>query len=200
MVDREWERWRAIFEQMTRPLPSVVRRARTDRVRAWVGMTGIYVLALTVGVVTIPDLRGAHTVVVLSSPLLTFALLAIILVGTHASMRGSLGRTGSGSLLQLLADMERRHAGRRRLIRLLPWFTGLAVSGAIADSAIAMASAGRFSLGAALGTLGTCGFTVVFVWFVAARTARTIDCDLREAAEVRRLMTDGEEVDPQASG
>jgi hypothetical protein len=191
MSDKEWEDWKAAYEREGRGVPTVLKRARTDRLRAFIGVGGVYAICAGLLVAAIGELRQATGALALVVPLLLIALVVVMIAGVSLAMRGTFGR-GDGTPLALLAEMERRHAGRRRLIRFLPWITGASVASTIGVGVVATVAAG-FDAGGALATLAVCGVTVWCVWFVRRRVGRMIDRDLREAAEARRLLAEGAE-------
>jgi hypothetical protein len=193
MSDEEWQRWAATYAREGRPIPPVMGRARTDRRRALVGVAGVYVISGLVVLLTLPELRQAHTVVALVSWLFIPLCLLIIIVGLHVATWGILGQSG-GAPLDLLTDLEQRHARRRRLIRLLPWLAGFCVCGTIAIAVISMLADGRFDVPAALATLGACAATAGLVWLTVRRVGKVIDRELRQSAEARWLLTEGEDL------
>jgi hypothetical protein len=132
--------------------------------------------------------------VALTSSLFAMVCILAIIVGIHGATWGILGSRG-GAPLELLTDLERRHAGRRRLLRLMPWLTGFIVCGTIGFEAASMIAAGRFDLWAAFGTLAVCGVTVTLMWWTVRRVGDLIERELRQAAEARRLLADGEEAE-----
>jgi hypothetical protein len=192
MNDEEWNRWAATYAQEQRPMPPVLARARTDRGRAILGATLADALA---ALLLLPDarrlLRSPSWPAALSFGF-TLVFAAAVIAGVHVAMWGTFG-SGAGTPLDLLADLERRHAGRRRLLRFLPWLTGFALAGTIAAAAAEMIAAGRFDPAAAAGTLAIAGAAVGFVWLTMRRVARLIERELREAAEARRLLTEAED-------
>jgi hypothetical protein len=192
MSDEEWQRWAATYAKEGRSIPAVMRRARTDRTRALLGVTVAYVLLAFLLVSGLRELRRAHTIGALAPPLFMMLYVPIVIVGLHLTMWGRFGRAGQAPL-DLLADLERRHAGRRRLIRFVRWIAGIGVCGTIAVDAIAMLAACRFDLPQAFGTLATCAATVGFVWFTVKRVGRLIDQELQQAAEARRMLTEGDD-------
>jgi hypothetical protein len=189
MSDDEWQSWAETYAREARPAPPIVGRALTDRRRAIIGIALVYVMGAALIAAGIENIRQARTTVALASPLFTIAFVLILMACVHAVMRGAFGMTG-GTPLQLLEDMERRHAARRRLARLLPGLTGLGAAGAIGADAATMIAARRFDLPSALETLAACAVTVGFVWLTVKRIGRLIDRELREAAEARRLLTE----------
>jgi hypothetical protein len=192
MSDEEWQRWMATYAKEGRPIPPVMGRARTDRRRALIGVTGVYALGGLLVLLELPELRHAHTIGAFASWLLAPLCVLIIIVGLHAATWGILGQSG-GAPLDLMTDLELRHARRRRLIRLLPWLTGLCVSATIAEAVISMVAAGRFDLPAALAALGACAATAGIVWLTMRRVGKVIDRELRQSAEARRLLTDDDD-------
>jgi hypothetical protein len=192
MSDEEWQRWAATYAEEVRPIPPVFRRALTDRKRAFVGVTLVYVLVGLLILSELRHLRDAHTSVAFASSLFSMVTLLAMIVGMHVATWGILGRTGSAPL-QLLADLERRHAGRRRLLRLMPWLTGVIVCGTLGFEAASMIAAGRFDVWPALGTLAVCGVTVGLVWSTVRGVGRVIDRELRQSAEARRLLMEGDD-------
>ncbi len=194
MSDEEWRWWAATYAKEVRPIPPVMARARTDRRRAFIGLTFVYVIAALLILSELQNLRHAHTVMAVTSSLFTIVCVVALIVGLHVATWGIVGRTGSAPL-QLLADLERRHAGRRRLIRLMPWLTGFVVCGSIGLEAASMIAAGRFDVSGALGALAVCGVTLGLVSWTVKRVGSVIDRELRQATEARRLLTDGEDIE-----
>ena len=192
MTDEEWQRWTATYAKEERPIPPVMVRARTDRRRAFIGLTLVYAIAAMLALSELQSLRHAHTILALTSSLFTIVCVLILIVGLHVATWGIVGPTSSAPLA-LLADLERRHARRRRLLRLMPWMTGFVVCGTIGIEAASMIAAGRFDLSAAFGTLAVCGVTVALVWWTVKRVGNVIDRELREAAEARLLLTEGDD-------
>jgi hypothetical protein len=199
MSDEEWQRWAATYAKEVRPIPPVIARARTDRKRAVIGLTLVYVIVALLVVSELHNLRHAPTLVAFASSLFAVISVVVLIVGLHVATWGILGRSGSAPL-QLLSDLERRHAGRRRLIRFMPWVTGLLVCGTIGFEAASMIAAGRFDPLAAVGTLAICGLTVAFVSWTVKRVGNLIDRELRQAAEARRLLAEGDDAAPLGSG
>ena len=189
MSDDEWQRWAVTYAKEVRPIPPVMRRARTDWKRALAGLTVVYLVAAFLVLAGLRELRGAHTIVAVASALFTMLCGPIVIVGLHVAMWGKFGRTGRAPI-DLLADLQRRHAGRRRLIRFLPWLTGFAVCGTIAIQVMSMLAAGQLDLPPALATLAICAATIGLVWFAIRRTGKVIDSELRQAAEARRLLAE----------
>jgi hypothetical protein len=192
MSDEEWQRWAETYAKEVRPIPPVMARARTDRKRAFIGITSVYVLAALLVLSELQNLRHAHAIVDLASSVFVMVSLLAMIVGMHGATWGILGRTGSAPL-QLLADLERRHARRRRLLRLLPWLTGFVICGTIGLEAASLSAGRRFDLSAELGALAICGVTGGLVWWSVKSVGRTIDRELRQAAEARRLLTEGDD-------
>ncbi len=192
MSDEEWQRWMATYAKEGRPIPPVMGRARTDRQRALIGLTGVYALGGTAILAELSELRQHHTTAALASSLFTALCVLIIIVGVHVTTWGILGRSG-GAPLDLLADLEGRHARRRRLARLLPWITGLVVGGTVAIQVMSMLTTGRFDLPATLETVATSATTIALVWFVKKRVGAVIDRELRQSAEARRLLAEDDD-------
>ena len=176
-------------------MPPVLARARTDRTRAIVGVALMYAIAVGLVVASAHELSRAPGWAQRASSLFVLLFMPAIVIGVHVAMRGTFAR-GAGTPLELLAELERRHAGRRRLIRLLRWLTGLGVAGTLALGVAQMVAARRFDLWSAAGTLGVCAATVAFVRFVIKRVGKLIERELRAAAEARRLL--GDETDGDA--
>jgi hypothetical protein len=172
-------------------MPPVLARARTDRKRAIVGFAVAYALAAFLALSSVRELSLARTWASIASSLFLLLFVLAVVIGVHVAMRGTFA-AGTGAPLDLLADLERRHAGRRRLIRFLRWITGLGVGGVIATGAAEMVSAGGFDPWSAAGTLATCGATLAFVGFTTRRVGKLIERELRAAAEARRLLGDEE--------
>ena len=198
MNDEEWKRWASTYAREQRPMPRVLGRARTDRKRAILGFTVLYALAALLAPRYVRELSAAHGWVAIASSLFMLLFLLAIIVGAHVTMRGTFA-PAAGAPLDLLAALERRHAGRRRLMRFMPWLTGVGVCGVIATAAAETLAAGRFDLWSAAATLATCGVTVGFVGLTIKRVGTLIERELREAAEARRLLQEEAEEEGEPS-
>jgi hypothetical protein len=152
-------------------------------------VAGSYVISLGLLAVSIVALAQAHTAIDAAPALLMMIFLAALVVGVQIAMRGTLGRPAAGGTpLEMLAAQERRHAGRRRLIWMLPRFLGLLFVFAVGIEIASMIAARRFDLPGTLAVLAAFAVTAWFVRAVTTRVARIIERDRREAAEVRRLL------------
>jgi len=194
MSDDEWERWKAIYAERARPIPNVLRRARTDRARALGGMMFLYVIVILLALSAAAEVHRARSRLAGLPGWFSLATLGLLVVGAQIAMRGTIGRRDEP--VDLLAGLERRHAGRRRLLRFMPWATGFMVVGMVGGAAASMVAAGAFDLGDALTTVVACGVAVWLIWAVMRRTSRLIDRELAEAAEARRLLEEGEAAPP----
>ncbi|MFT3764051.1 MAG: hypothetical protein QM820_00780 [Minicystis sp.] len=173
-------------------MPSIVKRAESDRLREIIGFVGIYVISGGLWAVALPHLGRARTLVEAGPPITVILVTLAVVIGAHASMRGT-WRADGATPLALLDALERRHAGRRRMMRWMPWLTGAAVAGTIGTIAAIMISVGHFDADLAARTAGTGLFTIGFVWLVLRTTSRKIDRELREVAEARRLLAEDDE-------
>ena len=173
-------------------MPPVLARAKTDRRRTLVAVTIGYALAAAVVLSDARSLLRTRTWPAVTSSVFTLVIVLAVIVGVHVAMWGTFGH-GASAPLELLAELERRHAGRRRLLRFMPWITGFAVIAAVATTAAQMIAAGRFDPASAAGTLAAWGATVGLVWLSMKRVGRLIDRELREAAEARRLLSEGDD-------
>ena len=191
MSDAEWERFKATFKQGGKRMPSIVKRAESDRRRLILGFVGIYVLAgLQIGF-AIRALARARDLIGASAPMVVVIVTVAIVIMGHVAMRGSFRDDGSAPLA-LLDGLERRHAGRRRMMRWMPWVTGAAVAGTVGTVAAAMIATRRFHAGLAASTAAACLATIALVWITNRRVGAKIDRELREATEARRLLTEDE--------
>jgi hypothetical protein len=189
MSDEEWNRWSALYAKEARPMPPILERARTDRTRALLGMAWLYFVCLLLILPAVLELRHAHTAPKMAESLFMLAFVALLVAGTHVAMRGTFSRQ-SAAPLDLLAELESRHRGRRRLLRFKPWALGVIVTGTVGLEVTSMAAAGRLEIVPLLSTIIACGATVWFVLWVTKRTRKQIDRELRETAELRRLLTE----------
>lgn len=192
MNDEEWQKWAATYAKETQPLPPIVKRVLSDRKRGLIGLTLVYLISALLIVLEIPELQNAHTTTALMSPLLAMVLVLVLAVGVHGLTWGAFRRTGV-TPLRALSDLERRHAARRRLMRFLPWITAFGVLGTMGIEAASMTAARHFDLWSAVGTIAICGVTVGLVSLTVKRVGKVIDRDLRQTAEARRLLTEGED-------
>lgn len=181
MSDEEWERWKETFRRAGRgEPPAVVRRAMSDRRRAIFGITVFYLpcaAGLLHGLLQLREVRG---VVEVGSLVIEAGILLILGVGAPLATRGTWGGVDSAPVLERIAALERRHAGRRRLMRLVVWAMAFTIVGNLV----------LFALTAGYGRLAVCAFSVAFAWLVLGRTNRLIERDVREAAEVRELLAE----------
>lgn len=92
--------------------------------------------------------------------------------------------------MELLEAMERRHAGRRRLMRFMPWGTAYLVMGTLALSVAESFQIGHVSVAVLVAATGASALTVAIVWWVIRTVSRSIDRELREAAEARKLLSE----------
>lgn len=133
----------------------------------------------------IPELRQASTPADVAGVVLALLGTAAILVAVHVTMRGTFRATGAATPLEALAQLERRHAGRLRLVRVLPWFAAFGLAGKVAQAAMSEG----FTTRVVEWIAGDVALLVVyFAVFVRLWLRPRIDWDLREAAEARRLL------------
>lgn len=175
-------------------MPNIVKKAAGDRRRVILGFLGIYAIAGAEVAFAVGGLRQARTALDVAPPIVVILIATAVVVAAHASMRGAWADLGT-SPQALLDTLERRHAARRRMGRLLPWITGAAIAATLAVSAAVMIAARRFDAGLAATAAGAGALTAVFVGWVVRRERRKIDRDLGEIAEARRLLS---EDDPAA--
>lgn len=193
MSDQEWERWKATFQKGERPMPDVVKRvigrARRDRTSALVGLGALYViLAATMGS-RVPALRHASTPAEVADFVAGLLGAVAIVVAVHVTMRGTFRGTGAAPL-EALAALERRHAGRLRLMRVIPW---IGVCGAAAGVAPRVMTEGFTHR--VVEPLALTVAALVLWAFVWLRMRPRIDRDLRDVGEARRLLGEvGDEV------
>ncbi|APR77254.1 Hypothetical protein A7982_02601 [Minicystis rosea] len=191
MSDAEWERFKATFKQGGRPMPSIVKRAESDRRRLILGFVGIYaIVAVQLGF-AIRALARARDLVGASEPVMTVLVTLAIVVIVHVSMRGGFRDDGSAPLA-LLEGLERRHAGRRRMMRWMPWLIGAGIAGTMGTMTATMIATGQFQPGPAATTAATCLASIALAWIMIRRVGTKIDRELREAHEARRLLTEDE--------
>lgn len=113
-----------------------------------------------------------------------------IVVAVHVTMRGTFRGTGAAPL-EALAALERRHAGRLRLVRVICWIAACLVAARVARAVI---TGGSIRPVVEL-VAETVAILVVFLAFVRLRLRPHIDRDLRDVAEARRLLGEvGDEV------
>lgn len=196
MSDDEWARWKRTFQSGGKPMPNIIKRAKTDRLRAVVGVALVYVIAAGELAFAVPRLLAARTAVEAMAPLVIIAAMILIGVAVAVSVRGTLGASGA-TPNELLDALERRHAGRRKLGRFMPWGIGFCTLGTLGSVTAAMIAAGELVPALAAVTVALGAFTVGSGWLVIRHTNRLIDRELREAAEARRLLA--EPIDPDAS-
>jgi hypothetical protein len=192
MSDDEWTRWKRTFQAGGKPMPNVIKRAQTDRRRAIAGVVGFYVIAAGEVAFALPRLLAAKTAVAAMAPLVILVGMLVLGVGMAVSVRGTLGPSGT-SPTDLLDALEKRHTGRRRLIRFMPWGIGFVTASTMGTVVVVMISVGQLSASLAATTAGLCAFTAAFGWLVIHRTRKGIDRDLREVAEARRLLAEDAE-------
>ena len=115
-----------------------------------------------------------------------------IVVAVHVTMRGTFRGTGAAPL-EALAALERRHAGRLRLMRVILW---VGVCAAAASVAPRVMTKGFTPL--VVKQLALTVAALVLWAFVWLRLRPRINRDLREVAEARRLL--GEVGDEPSEG
>ena len=190
MSDQEWERWKTTFQKGGRPVPSVLKRARRDRKQAVVGLVLVYVILGCTMASQVPALRHAPQAEVAEFVVGLLVGVALI-VAVHVTMRGTFKPTGAAVPLEALAQLERRHAGRLRLVRMLPWFAACLFTATVATEGLTTRVVEWLAGEAAL-------LVVYFVVFVRLLMRPRIDRDLRDVAEARRLL--GEVSDEASEG
>jgi hypothetical protein len=123
---------------------------------------------------------------------------AAILVALHVTMRGTFRAAGAAPL-EALAQLERRHAGRLRLVRAVLWIFGCVLAATVAQAVVTEGfSMLVFERLAKTEAAPVVWIVVWFVVFVRLWMRPRIDRDLREVAEARRLL--GEVGDPTREG
>jgi hypothetical protein len=192
MNDEEWNHWAWTYAQEQRPMPAILVRARTDRGRAILALAIGYAIVAVMALAGARELSHADSWAAIAGALFPIAGGLAIMIGVQVTMRATFA-SAARAPLELLADLERRHAGRRRLIRIMPWMAGLVVAGTVAIAAAQLLAAGRFDPASAAATLAICAATAGFVRFVVRRVSRLIDRELRAAAEARRLLGDDDD-------
>ena len=86
-----------------------------------------------------------------------------------------LGERGAEAAWKLLAAMDGRHAGRRRLLRLLPWYGGtiaLLTAGILVAGSLAK---GRVDAGEVVVLLVLTATSALFAWFLHSRLGERLD-------------------------
>jgi hypothetical protein len=195
MSDHDWDTWKTLWKEGGRPMPEIVTRARTDRQRAMMGMAMAYVIVAAELTSVVVMVRHARTLLDYGAPVVITSTCAFILVGMHAAMRGTWEAFGA-TPEALLGALERRHKGRLRLCRILPWATSYVVIGTLGLVVAESVARGHHSLLVALFTTAVCLGTVGFAVWVIRRTRRGVERDLREVAEARKLLAgDGADSD-----
>ncbi len=171
-------------------MPAVVRRAWTDRRRAKLGMSFFYGIFGVVGLAQVPYFlhpRPANEYVglfVVDTAL--FALAARM----HAALRGTWGELAQ-TPREALAAMERRHAGRLRLGRFMPWGVAYLLAGVVCAS-MADAGEGHLTSARAVGVVLALSASGASSWLAHRWVKAKIDRDLREVKEARRMLGEGE--------
>jgi hypothetical protein len=118
------------------------------------------------------------------------ALLALA-ASLQVALRGTWGDVAR-TPMEALAAMDRRHAGRLRLGRFMPWGMAYVLAGAVCAS---MVDAGHGHPVSALDTsvvLVLCASSASFAWLANRWVKAKIDRDLREVKEARKMLTAGE--------
>lgn len=185
--DQEWKRWKTTFQKEERPMPNVMNRARSDGRRARLGLAGIYAVATLEVFGQTPDIRHARSLGGLMGPFAVLSAMVLIIVGAHVAMRGSFKEAGA-TPRELLAAMEKRHMGRLRLVRFMPWAGAYVVAATLAVAAREWVRAGRVDPLTAVAEVGACALVIALMIWVGRRTREVIQRELSEAAEARRMM------------
>jgi hypothetical protein len=149
---------------------------------ALVGVVGVYVILAGTMASQVPALRRASTADIVDFVVALLGSAAIIVV-VHRAMRGTFGATGAAPL-EALAALERRHAGRLRLMRFMPWVFACLVAASVPRAFLwegYTAQQIELLVAAVVFVLGV----MAFQW---PRLRRRIARDLREVAEARRLL------------
>ena len=189
MSDVEWDRLRATFQTERRAMPSVLGKARTDRKRALMGLVLLYAVSTPIAIVMLLQLRHAVTLADFAAPLFVLSIVAIILVGVHFALRGTLAE-GALTPGALLDELERRHAGRRKLLSALRWVGAYVLSGIVVAAVHGWMAAKRVDAPTVMALIVILAFAIpthlVLERWALGRIAR----DFQEVAEARRLMSE----------
>ena len=189
MNDPEWEKLKTTFQQGGRPMPAIVAKERTNRKLAIVGMSLVYVIFVPVTWSLVGELRKAQSRLDVLMALVVAAMMMAILIGMHVSMRGTFGNPGAAPLAQLDA-LEKRHRGRLRLARFIPWCVGSFVVAIVAITIADDIAKGHFNRADVVALAGMAVISIVPSWLVLAFVRKRVLRDLAEITEARRLLND----------
>ena len=90
--------------------------------------------------------------------------------------------------------LERRHAGRRKLLRVMRWVGAYVLSGIIVDAVHGWIASRRVDASTAIGLVVILAFAISTHLFLERWAHGRIARDVQEVAEARRLMAeDGDE-------
>jgi len=198
MSDEEWETWQRAWSAGGRPLPKILKRARSDRMRAVVGLVFVWGIVLVQSGFALRALLFGHPEpITAASHVATIVAGVIIVTGVHMAMRGTLGQSG-GDPVALLESMRARHRARRGIKTVL-WagtaflvitVLGLAVWRSVEDGYVVAHLAGGVIPAALL---------VGLVIFVTRRVDGVMDRELREADEVERILREEDDAAARAT-
>ena len=189
MSDDEWTRLRGTFQKEQLAMPSVLTRARNDRKRVFVGRLLVYLMLLPVALLQVPPLRRAVTLADFGAPLFIISMVAIILICVHVALRGTLAE-GRLTPLELLNELEKRHAGRRKLLRFLPWIGAYVLSGMIVAAVHGWVAAGRVDVPTIILLVVILAYAIGTHIFLDRWARGRITRDVKAVAEARRLLAD----------
>lgn len=193
MSDDEWDRLRETFQKEQRAMPGVLTKARADRKRALIGLVVLYAMLAPIAVLMLVQLRHAVAIADFAAPLFVLSIVAIILMGVHRALGGTLAE-GALTPGQLLDGLERRHAGRRKLLRVMRWVGAYVLSGIIVAGVHGWIASGRVDAPTAIAVVVILAFAISTHLFLERWASGRIARDLQEVAEARRLMAeDGDE-------
>ena len=190
MSDEEWERWRAAFQKGGRVMPDVVRRARNDGLRARWAMVATYAVTATAFLLQLWALAHKDRPLDRATAALACVVIGVVVGAGATAMQGTWSARGDAPL-DALAALDRRNAGRQRVVVVMRWCVGLFCAAAIGL---------HFALGSGepLSKLAQLALPIVLMVLVDRRARWRFERDRREIAEARRLLAESAAADESA--
>lgn len=174
-------------------MPDVVRRARNDARRARWAMAASYAVFVAAILFELWMLAHKDRPLDRAGIALACAFAGALMGAASAAMQGTWSAQGDAPL-DALAALERRNAGRQRVLVVMRWCVAVFIVASIA----LYVALGRGVPGEPLSKLARLGVPVVLMVLVDRRARARFERDRRESAEARKLLAESGSTDDPA--